>query len=213
MAWLLAGADEPPPAEDELPVSVEPAPAALESVALVEGAGLVEPVVSVEPAGAEALVSVPELGSAGVAAAVDDDVVPVGVAEPEGSGVGVAVGPAAGVVEPGVPVGPAGALGSVELGAGPLPPPPVPVPVVGVRPPLAPCPGLTVVDVDVAPPDDVEVLAAGDDGLSAEVDVAVPVDGGGMTSGALAEPTDGGAGRAGAEASSRSRVVGGAAAR
>jgi hypothetical protein len=71
-------------------------------------------------------------------------------------------------------------------------------------------PALAVVGVEVAPPDVAGVLEEGDGAVPAGVDVTLPGDGAGMETGAAAGSVARAAARAGTEASSRSRMVGGA---
>lgn len=188
-------------------------PAALESVAGAEGAEPVELAASVEPAGAEALSVLVELGSAAAVSAGADAAGAVDVADPVGSETGVEVGAVVAlpvVVGDEVPDGVVLALGSVVAGGVVEPVPPA---VAGaVDPPAAADPGLAVW-VEVAPPEVVGVVEAGPSGPPSVVELTVPGAGrvvaGGCSNGAGAR----GAERAGTEASSLSRVVGGAVAR
>lgn len=201
------------PAADELPASAESVVPAPVSVAGAEESVLLALVVSVDPAaGADAVVSAPVPRSVGAAAGDDGDAELVDVAELEGSD-GVVVG--AEVDPPDVPVGdPPDSVGAGVSGVGVVDWLPEPEPTVGVIPPVVPEPGPTV-GVEAAAAEVVEVLEVGDEdaGPPVEVDVAVPVDGVGMTTGAATEPSARGAGCEGMEAISRSRRVGGAAAR
>jgi hypothetical protein len=219
LATLLAGAETTAALdEDELPVSAGAASAALESVAGADGAELPPPVPSVEPAdGVELPVSPAEFGSAGAESAGAEEAGAVDVADPVGSEAGV-VG--ATVVAPAAPSGDEPpvdglpALGSVVAGAdGDVPAPPFEGPFGGVNPPVAPEPGLTVVGVEVAPPEVVEVLDAGACGAPAAVELTVPGDSALAFGGWMNGPAARGACRPGTEASSLSRVVGGATAR
>jgi hypothetical protein len=200
--------------DEELPASAAALPAALESVAGAEGAEPVELAAPVEAAGAEALLVLVELGSAAAVSAGVDAAGAVDVADPVGSETGGAVGAVVAlpvVVGVEVPDGAVLALGSVVAG-GVVEPVPPGVASGSVDPPVAADPGLAVW-VEVAPPEVVGVVEVGPCGPPSVVELTVPGAGravaGGCSSGAGAR----GAERAGTEASSLSRVVGGAVAR
>jgi hypothetical protein len=215
-AGLLAGAEAPEEPAGELAVSADTAPALLEPVVEVDGSVPAALVVSVEPAdGAELLVSVPELGLAAGADTGADEVGAVEVAVPVGSDAGVAGAAGAPLLGPADAAGVV-AVGTLAVGGAEAPAPSAPsagaATAGGVNPPVAPAVELAGVDVEV-PPDVVGVVEAGGDGAPTGVDDTVPVDVPGVASGPAVGPAARGAGRAGIEASSLSRVVGGAAGR
>lgn len=205
---------EPPPVAA---AALSAAPGSLTDVGGDAPLALVEGVAS---AGGSALMAlVPEAGSAGVPLSVED-------AEPgeDGDAMGsdAAVG-AVGAVAPvpapelagGSPVDDgevAGGSAADEEGGGAVDPPEPAPPAEGVVPAE---PVLSVVGVDVPePPELVGVLEDGADGPPAGVAVTVPGVGVGVATVLSAGPrTVCAAGRAGTDASSLSRVVGGAAAR
>lgn len=212
----LPPSDALPAALDvELPESAEPAPAVLGSLAVVDGGELVSLTAWVDPAAGGEADGVSELASAGGAASAAGDPAADDVAGLEGSGAGAA-GVVVVVVPPPEAVGAVGVepVGSPEVGAGDVPASPVgPGAAAGVDPPLVVGLEPDDVGVEVAPLDVVVVVDGADGVVPADVEVAVPGAGSGAPdapAGGLAARRDG---RADTEATSLSRVVGGAAAR
>jgi hypothetical protein len=211
-AGLLSGTVPPVALDVELPGSAEPVPAARGSAEVVDGDELESFAAPVEPlTGAEAG---SELESAGGVATGAGDAGADDVDGFVGSDAGAVVVPPAGLaglvvggVEPAaVGPAPAGADGAPSSSLGPDS-------ATGAEPPVAPEPEPADVDVEVAPFDVVAVVEDADGGVPTEVEVTSPGAVSGAPNGPASELPARCDGRAAIEASSLSRVVGGAVAR
>lgn len=210
MVALPLSAALPGALDVELPESAEPAPAVLGSLAVVDAGELASLAPWVEPAAGAEAAPVPELESVGGVASAAGDA-GEDEAELEGSGAGVVV-----VVPPPESVGAVGveAVEFPEVGVADVSAPPVgPGPAADVEPPLVLEFEPDDVDVEVAPPDVVVVVDGADGAVPTEVEVTVPGAGRGAPSGPASGLVARRGGRADTEATSLSRVVGGAAGR
>ena len=203
---LLSDAAPPVALDVELPGSAEPVLAAPASDEVVDGDEVESLAAAVESlTGAEAA---SELESAGGAAADAGDVEAEGVV-----GFGFAGSDAGAAVPPAWLVGGGEPAAVDPAGADEGPPAPLrPDSATGVDPPAAPEPEPAEVDVEVAPFEVVAVVEDAD-GWVPTAGVTSPGAGSGTPNGPVSEVPGRRDGRAGIEASSLSRVVGGAVAR